>query len=185
MIGLSGLITPSLDEMVTGRGRDAARGAEHAAPDRRRDHQQGPHGAPHRRAYEGPVLHVLDASRAVGSRLSLVSDTQRDPLVAKTAAEYEQVRVTRANKGQNDLSTLAEARANGFAYDPRGKPPRAASPGLHSFGEWPLRDFARRSTGPLLPRLGAGRQLSRRSSPTGVGESAPACSATRRRCSTG
>ena len=45
MIGLSGLITPSLDEMVTVADRDAARGADAAAADRRRDHPQGPHRA--------------------------------------------------------------------------------------------------------------------------------------------
>ena len=48
MIGLSGLITPSLDEMVT--VAEEMQRAEHdaAAADRRRDHQQGPHRAAHR-----------------------------------------------------------------------------------------------------------------------------------------
>ena len=48
MIGLSGLITPSLDEMVTVAERDAARRDDDAAADRRRDDLEGPHRAPHR-----------------------------------------------------------------------------------------------------------------------------------------
>ncbi|WP_166039446.1 methionine synthase [Sphingosinicella sp. YJ22] len=141
MIGLSGLITPSLDEMVT------------VASEMQRAGMTLPlliGGATTSKvhtalridgAYEGPVLHVLDASRAVGVASSLVSDTQKEPLVEKTAAEYEQVRLTRANKGQNELATLAEARANAFPYDPSGKAPAPARPGIHNFGEWPLREL--------------------------------------------
>jgi 5-methyltetrahydrofolate--homocysteine methyltransferase len=141
MIGLSGLITPSLDEMVT------------VASEMQRAGMNLPlliGGATTSKvhtalridpAYEGPVLHVLDASRAVGVASSLVSDTQKEPLVDKTAADYSAVREARANKGQNDLSPIAEARANGFAYDPSGKPPAPLRPGVHKFGEWPLRDL--------------------------------------------
>ncbi len=141
MIGLSGLITPSLDEMVT------------VAEEMQREKMVMPlliGGATTSKvhtalridpAYQGPVIHVLDASRAVGVASSLVSDTQKEPLVAKTAADYEAVRVARANKGQNELATLAEARANGFAYDPAGKPPPPQRPGVHSFNDWPLREL--------------------------------------------
>jgi 5-methyltetrahydrofolate--homocysteine methyltransferase len=141
MIGLSGLITPSLDEMVTvgsemqragmtmplligGATTSKAHTALRIDP-----------------AYEGPVIHVLDASRAVGVASSLVSDTQRDPLVAKVVEEYEALRIARSRSGQNELATLAEARANAFAYDPEGKAPAPHLPGLHQFGEWPLRDL--------------------------------------------
>jgi 5-methyltetrahydrofolate--homocysteine methyltransferase len=92
-------------------------------------------------AYEGPVIHVLDASRAVGVASSLVSDTQCVPLVAKTADEYEALRIARSRSGQSELSSLADARANGFAFDPAGQPPAPKMPGLHTFGEWPLRDL--------------------------------------------
>ena len=143
MIGLSGLITPSLDEMVTvaaemarakmtmplligGATTSKVHTALRIAP-----------------AYEGPVIHVLDASRAVGVASTLMSDTQRDAFVEKTAADYEAVRVARANKGQNELATLAEARANGFAAAPDGKAPPAAKPGLHVFDDWDLADLRR------------------------------------------
>jgi 5-methyltetrahydrofolate--homocysteine methyltransferase len=141
MIGLSGLITPSLDEMVT------------VATEMQRQDYKLPlliGGATTSKAhtalridpaYEGPVLHVLDASRAVGVASSLVSDTQREPLIEKTAQDYEAVRQSRARGGQNELSTLAEARANAFPWDPSGQAPPPKRPGLHHFGEWPLRDL--------------------------------------------
>ena len=141
MIGLSGLITPSLDEMVTVAGEmarakmtmplligGATTSKVHTAI----------RIAP---AYAGPVVHVLDASRAVGVASTLMSDTQRDAFVEKTANDYEAVRVARANKGQNDLATLAEARANAFPYDAAQKPPAPRDPGTHRFDDWPLEDL--------------------------------------------
>ena len=69
-------------------------------------------------AYQGPVIHVLDASRAVGVASSIMSDTQREPLIATTADDYEKLRKSRERSGHSELSTLAEARANGFALRP-------------------------------------------------------------------
>ncbi|HEX8379067.1 MAG TPA: methionine synthase [Allosphingosinicella sp.] len=141
MIGLSGLITPSLDEMVTVAGEmqragmtlplligGATTSKVHTAL--RID-----------QAYDGPVIHVLDASRAVGVASSLVSETQAEPLIAKTAEDYEIVRQTRARSGHSELSTIGEARANAHPFDPAGKPPAPKRPGLHQFGEWPVRDL--------------------------------------------
>ncbi|MDQ3478504.1 MAG: dihydropteroate synthase, partial [Pseudomonadota bacterium] len=121
MIGLSGLITPSLDEMVTvasemqrlnlttplligGATTSKAHTALRIDP-----------------AYEGPVIYVLDASRAVGVASSLVSDTQREPLIANAANEYEQLRQARSRSGQSDLASLADARANAFPFDSEGR----------------------------------------------------------------
>jgi 5-methyltetrahydrofolate--homocysteine methyltransferase len=141
MIGLSGLITPSLDEMVT------------VAAEMQRQAMSLPlliGGATTSKvhtairidpAYQGPVIHVLDASRAVGVASSLVSDTQRDPLVEKTRQDYADIARTRANKGQNELSRIEEARANRFPFDPEGMAPAPRRPGVHHFGEWPLRDL--------------------------------------------
>ena len=141
MIGLSGLITPSLDEMVTVAGEmqraqmrlplligGATTSKVHTAL------RIDP-------AYEGPVIHVLDASRAVGVASSLVSDTQRAPLIAATAEDYNKIRVSRERSGHSELATLPDARANGFDYDPTGKAPPPQFPGLHHFGEWPLKDL--------------------------------------------
>jgi 5-methyltetrahydrofolate--homocysteine methyltransferase len=141
MIGLSGLITPSLDEMVT------------VATEMQRLDLKLPlliGGATTSKAhtalridlaYEGPVIHVLDASRAVGVASALVSETQRAPLIAKTESDYQALREARANRGQNELASLEEARANAFPFDPAGMAPPPARPGIHHFGDWTLRDL--------------------------------------------
>ena len=141
MIGLSGLITPSLDEMVT------------VAEEMKRAGMTMPlliGGATTSKvhtalrispAYDGPIVHVLDASRAVGVATTLVSDTQRDAYVAGIADEYEKVRIARANKGQNDLLPLAEARTRGPVVDMALKAPPAAQPGVHRFDDWDLADL--------------------------------------------
>lgn len=141
MIGLSGLITPSLDEMVTvaeemqragmamplligGATTSKVHTALRIAP-----------------AYKGPVVHVLDASRAVGVATTLVSDTQRDDYVAKIADDYEAVRRAREGKGQSDLIPIEKARENGFKADFAIKPAAPAQPGLHVFDNWDLADL--------------------------------------------
>ncbi len=141
MIGLSGLITPSLDEMVT------------VAEEMRRAGITIPlliGGATTSRvhtalridpAYPGAVVHVLDASRAVGVCTSLVSDTQAAEFAARTKADYEDVRVKRANAGGSNLVTLEQARANGFVADMALKPHAPLAPGLHRFDDWSLADL--------------------------------------------
>jgi 5-methyltetrahydrofolate--homocysteine methyltransferase len=141
MIGLSGLITPSLDEMVT------------VAEEMQRSGMTMPlliGGATTSRvhtalriepAYTGPVVHVLDASRAVGVATALVSDTQRDDYVAKVAAEYEQVRQARAGRGQSELLPLEKARDNAFEADMSLKPGKPRMPGVHAFDDWDLKDL--------------------------------------------
>jgi 5-methyltetrahydrofolate--homocysteine methyltransferase len=86
IIGLSGLITPSLDEMHPCRARDGTPGPEAAPADRRRHHQPRPHRGEDRPGYRQPVVHVLDASRAVPVVSSLLSDTDRKRFVAESLA---------------------------------------------------------------------------------------------------
>ena len=141
MIGLSGLITPSLDEMVT------------VAQEMQRADMSMPlliGGATTSRvhtalridpAFTGPVVHVLDASRAVGVATALVSQTQKTDFVQKTKDDYEHVRVARANKGQSALLSLEDARANAFEIDENLKPPRPRLPGVHRFPDWDLKDL--------------------------------------------
>ena len=138
MIGLSGLITPSLDEMVT------------VAEEMQRAEMRMPlliGGATTSKvhtalriapAYTGPVVHVLDASRAVGVATTLVSDTQAEAYVAGVAADYQAVRDAREGKGQNALLPLDEARRRGFTADMALKAAPAAKPGVHVFDAWDL-----------------------------------------------
>jgi 5-methyltetrahydrofolate--homocysteine methyltransferase len=88
------------------------------------------------------VIHVLDASRAVGVASQLLSDTQAEAFIAATAAEYEAVREARAGKEGSGLISLAEARANAFVADPALKAPAPAQPGLHVFPDWDLAELA-------------------------------------------
>ncbi len=92
-------------------------------------------------AYDGPVVHVLDASRAVGVATTLVSETIRDDYVAKVAGEYEAVRQARANKGQSELLPLATARDNAFEADMSQKPGKPRMPGVHAFPDWDLKNL--------------------------------------------
>ena len=115
IIGLSGLITPSLEEMqyVAGemqkddyfRGRmmplmigGATTSRVHTAVKI----------APH---YEGPVVYVPDASRSVSVAQGLLSDHAAN-YIAELNADYANVREQHANKKQTPLVTLAQARAN-------------------------------------------------------------------------
>jgi 5-methyltetrahydrofolate--homocysteine methyltransferase len=138
IIGLSGLITPSLDEMVT------------VAEEMQRAEMTIPlliGGATTSKvhtalridpAYKGPVVHVLDASRAVGVASQLLSDTQADGFKQSVAIDYEKVRIAREGKGQSDLLSLADARANAFPADFAQKAPAPVQPGLHVFEDWDL-----------------------------------------------
>jgi 5-methyltetrahydrofolate--homocysteine methyltransferase len=141
MIGLSGLITPSLDEMVTVAGEMQRLGLTTPLLIGGATTSKAHTALRIDPAYEGPVIHVLDASRAVGVASSLVSETQREPLIATTAQDYDKLRKSRERSGQNALSTIEEARSNGLPYDPAGKPAAPQYPGMHHFGEWPLKDL--------------------------------------------
>ncbi|MBW8754074.1 MAG: methionine synthase [Sphingomonadales bacterium] len=141
IIGLSGLITPSLDEMVT------------VAEEMQRADMTIPlliGGATTSKvhtalridpAYAGPVVHVLDASRAVGVASQLLSDTQASGFINGTANEYEGIRDARAGKEGSGLLPLAEARENSYKPDFADKPPAPAQPGLHTFADWDLSDL--------------------------------------------
>jgi 5-methyltetrahydrofolate--homocysteine methyltransferase len=87
------------------------------------------------------VIHVLDASRAVGVASKLLSDTLRDAFVEQAAGEHQAVRTARAGKGRSELLALPEARANAFVADMAGKPPPPRKPGLHVFESWSLADL--------------------------------------------
>lgn len=132
IIGLSGLITPSLDEMV------------HVAKEMERQGFSLPlliGGATTSKVhtavkiepnYSGPVTYVQNASRTVGVVAALLSDKQRDEFVARTRKEYEIVRDQYARRQPRSAPvTLAQARANAFAADwDNYTPPRPAVTGV-------------------------------------------------------
>ena len=141
MIGLSGLITPSLDEMVTVAEEMARAGLTIPLLIGGATTSKVHTAIRIDPAYDGPVIHVLDASRAVGVASRLLSDTQRDEFVAKVAGELAATRDARAGKTGSALLTLSEARAGGFPADPAGKAAAPVKPGTHVFESWDLADL--------------------------------------------
>ncbi len=144
VIGLSGLITPSLDEM------------RHVASEMERQGFRIPlliGGATTSRLHtavkispnylKGPTIHVSDASRAVGVVQKLVSDEQRETYLAGVAEEYERVReVHRNHDPSQKCLTLVEARANGVLTDWSAyTPPRPRLMGLKEFVPYDLREL--------------------------------------------
>jgi 5-methyltetrahydrofolate--homocysteine methyltransferase len=117
LIGLSGLITPSLDEMV------------HFASEMQRQGFEIPlliGGATTSRAhtavkvtpkYKGPVLWVKDASRSVPVAAALLSEDQRGKLLADTEADYESLRKRHAAKNDRPMLSIEDARANRTPID--------------------------------------------------------------------
>lgn len=133
VIGLSGLITPSLDQMV------------HVAREMTRLGYHEPlliGGATTSKAhtavkieqhYDGPLVHVLDASRAVGVVAALLDDNRRDDFVAATREEFEQVRIRRSGRAaRSELLSVEEARKRGRPGDwEEYEPPTPAEAGRH------------------------------------------------------
>ena len=146
LIGLSGLITPSLDEMV------------HVASEMERLGMTTPlliGGATTSRthtavkiapAYSGPVVHVLDASRAVGVAGNLVDASRREAYATKVRDEYETVRRERGDRRAKEKRlTIAAARANRVQVDWAAvTPPRPTFLGPRTFDDYPLAELVER-----------------------------------------
>ncbi|QDH69950.1 methionine synthase [Marilutibacter alkalisoli] len=140
LIGLSGLITPSLEEM------------SHVARELSRQGFEMPlliGGATTSRAhtalkihphYTAPTVWVKDASRAVGVAQSLISPELRGPFVAANDADYAEIRERHKNRGDGKrLVSLDKARAQRFDGDWDGyTPPAPLQPGLHVLDDYPL-----------------------------------------------
>ena len=143
MIGLSGLITPSLDEMV--KVAEAMRRRELDLPLLIGGATTSPAHTALRidPAYPGPVCWVKDASRAVDVVRKLASATHRPDYASEIAADYEAVRqrhATRSNR--KPLIPLEQARANRHGSDWAGTPPEPPKhTGLHLFEHWPLTEL--------------------------------------------
>jgi 5-methyltetrahydrofolate--homocysteine methyltransferase len=112
VIGLSGLITPSLDEMVSVGAEMERRGIKLplliGGATTSRQHT-AVRIAP---AYAGSTVHVLDASRVVGVVSDLLDDKRSKTLDESNRAEQERLRIQHENRRSQPLLSLAEARAN-------------------------------------------------------------------------
>ena len=140
LIGLSGLITPSLEEMT------------HVAREMQRQGFDTPlliGGATTSRAhtalkidphYQAPTVWVKDASRAVGVAQSLISRDLRAAFVAANDADYAEIRERHKNRGDaKRLVSLEKARGQKFDGGWADyTPPAPRQPGLHVFDDYPL-----------------------------------------------
>jgi len=143
IIGLSGLITPSLEEMcivasemerlemnlplmIGGATTSKVHTAVKIAPN-----------------YSGPLVYVLDASRAVGVAGKLLSDARKKDFSADVAKEYLDMRIKYENRDKSDNQiSVAEARANHFKIDWNGYAPEKPSfTGLKTFEDYDLGDL--------------------------------------------
>jgi len=145
IIGLSGLITPSLDEMV------------HIAKEMRRQNFDIPiilggattssiHTAVKiEPEYDHPVVHVTDASRAVGVSQSLLSSSLKSDFVKSIQQQYQDIRDKRAQKGtKTNQISLTQARNNKSAInwtDSQNQPVKPDFLGTKTFDDFPLADL--------------------------------------------
>ena len=144
IIGLSGLITPSLDEMcfvaaemeregfnipllIGGATTSRVHTAVKISPNYRR----------------GQAVYVLDASRAVGVVSNLLSETEKDGFIANTRAEYIKVREAHlANEAKKNRITVAAARSNPFKIDWKAyTPPKPTFMGPRAFPSYNLAEL--------------------------------------------
>jgi 5-methyltetrahydrofolate--homocysteine methyltransferase len=146
MVGLSGLITPSLDEMAYVAGEMERRGMKIPLLIGGATTSKTHTAVKIEPKYKGSqTTYVLDASRAVGVVSGLLSASERDRLMAETKAEYVKVREAFA-RGQDKRarSTLDEARDNAFTPDwTTYDPPRPSFIGTRTFEAYDLADLAR------------------------------------------
>ena len=139
IIGLSGLITPSLDEMV------------HVAEEMERLEFDVPlliGGATTSKThtavkieenYSGPTIHVIDASRAVGVVSKLMNDNERDAFVSERRQEYDGIRVQRGDSKKVRQLSIEEARKRKFSTDWEGyQVPSPNLQGMKLFEDYPL-----------------------------------------------
>jgi 5-methyltetrahydrofolate--homocysteine methyltransferase len=146
IVGLSGLITPSLDEMV------------HVAKEMQRLRLDLPlliGGATTSKLhtavkiepnYKHPVMHVADASRAVGVVGKLMSAANREQYAAGIREEYAKIREQRAGQtSTRTYASLEEARANRFRTEwPKRKPLKPGFLGIKVFDDYPLEELVER-----------------------------------------
>ena len=145
IIGLSGLITPSLEEMsqlaldmtregfeipllIGGATTSRVHTAVKIAPN-----------------YTGATVHVLDASRAVGVASNLLSESMKEQFMGEVANEYQDIRDKREGSSKEDrLVSLEDARANRFKVDWSGyTPPKPSFLGVETFEDYDLAELSR------------------------------------------
>jgi 5-methyltetrahydrofolate--homocysteine methyltransferase len=146
LIGLSGLITPSLEEMSFVAGELEREGIELPLLIGGATTSRVHTAVKIEPRYHGPTVHVLDASRAVGVAGSLLSPALREGFVRQVRAEYSEIREQRVGRGPSERQvTVAQARANRLVLDwQAAAAPPPCAPGVHVLDDYPLPELVDR-----------------------------------------
>ncbi|MBA3658000.1 MAG: methionine synthase [Gemmatimonadales bacterium] len=145
LIGLSGLITPSLEEMAFVAGELEREGFTVPLLIGGATTSRAHTAVKIEPNYHGPTVHVLDASRAVGVAGNLLSDTMRDAFVTKIKNEYVTVREQRADRGPAERrQPISAARANRMVLDWSAPAPVPTFLGTRAWEDYPLTELVQR-----------------------------------------
>ncbi|HEY0890560.1 MAG TPA: methionine synthase [Nocardioides sp.] len=137
LIGLSGLITPSLDEMVAFAGEMQRAGLEIPLLIGGATTSRAHTAVKIDRAYDGPVVWVKDASRSVPTAAALLHPERRKALLADIKADYDSLRARHSQKSERPQLSFEQARANATPIDWSSYVP----PAPHTSGVHVLRDY--------------------------------------------
>ncbi|MBB3044739.1 5-methyltetrahydrofolate--homocysteine methyltransferase [Nocardioides soli] len=139
MIGLSGLITPSLDEMVNFAAEMQRQGLDIPLLIGGATTSRAHTAVKVDKKYDGPVVWVKDASRSVPTAAALLDDKQRPALLATIQEDYDALRARHAAKHDRPLLSVEGARENRTPVDWDGYvPPAPAQPGVHVLSAYDL-----------------------------------------------
>jgi 5-methyltetrahydrofolate--homocysteine methyltransferase len=146
IIGLSGLITPSLDEMVHIGKEMERQGLDLPLLIGGATTSQIHTSVKIDPQYRGAVVYVADASRAVGVASTLLNEEKRKAYINEVKEKYQQLREQRAVQQQTrKQASLAEARANKVSTDWNSyQPARPTFLGIKTFDDYPLAELVER-----------------------------------------
>jgi 5-methyltetrahydrofolate--homocysteine methyltransferase len=146
LIGLSGLITPSLEEMRVVAGEMEREGMTTPLLIGGATTSKAHTAVKLEPVYSGPIVHVDDASRAVGVAAALMDPAARDVFIAERRAEYAEARRRHEEHASPDRRvSLAQARESRLAIDWGAQaPPRPSFSGVREFTDYPLEELIER-----------------------------------------
>nr|WP_284535608.1 methionine synthase [Nocardioides sp. T2.26MG-1] len=141
-VGLSGLITPSLDEMVNVAAEMQRRGLEIPLMIGGATTSRAHTAVKVDGKYDGPVVWVKDASRSVPTLAALLSPAQRARLMADVKEDYDSLRARHATKNERPMIPLERARANRTPIDWASyEPPAPRVPGITVLEDYDLAEL--------------------------------------------
>ncbi|MBD8869493.1 MULTISPECIES: methionine synthase [Bacteria] len=142
IIGLSGLITPSLDEMVNFASEMQREGLEIPLLIGGATTSRAHTAVKVDQKYDGPVVWVKDASRSVPTAAALLHESRREALLADVRTDYDALRARHAGKQERPMVTLEQARERRTPISWDGyRPPAPSRTGVHVLDDYDLAEL--------------------------------------------